>query len=124
MISANDIRIEQATTVLFRFRAEKPEAAVERLARAAVEGVFCTRLAFSSEAVECPLDPATEAELVQAIIRRAGLGEDREPAGENPDRVTLASDQSFPASDPPAWIWGEPDPPLRAVGLTEEGQRA
>ncbi len=93
-----DPRIERATIVLFRLRAQTPEVPVERLARAAVEGTFCTRLAFSSEAVECALDAATEAALVHAIIQRAGLGEDRRPTREVPDQVVIASDDSFPAS--------------------------
>jgi hypothetical protein len=41
----DETRIERAAGVLFRLRAEAPEAPVERLARAAVEGGFCTRLA-------------------------------------------------------------------------------
>ncbi len=103
-------QIEAAFTLFLRLRAEMPDAPPLSLALQAVDTIFCTRLALSSESVACRLAPSREAELAAELLRRAGLAPEEPGSEEPPDRVERTSEQSFPAIDPTGWIWGGAEP--------------
>lgn len=104
---ANRGRIGAAVALLRRRLAESPGTPLARLAVQAVDSIFCTQVALGSDVVACRV-AAVEAALAAEISRRA-LQPDEEPCPcRNGDRVETAADQSFPASDPPAWAWGGP----------------
>jgi len=99
-------RIDAAVALLRRLRAEAPEAPLERLALQAVDAVFCARVAFASDAVECRVGDL-EAGLAAEVMRRMMVMEGRPMPTAGGDRVEMASENSFPASDPPACAWGD-----------------
>ena len=103
---AGTARIDTAVALLRRLRAEAPEAPLERLALQAVDTVFCARVIFASDAVECRLGDL-EAGLAAEVMRRTMVMEDKPMSSAGGDGVETASEDSFPASDPPAWVWGD-----------------
>lgn len=88
--------IETAVELTLQMRAHRLSAPITTLAREAVDQAFCTCVTKAADASIGAPSP-THAGLVAEVIR---LVRTREP-----DQVDLASEQSFPASDSPAWIW-------------------
>ena len=103
---AGTARIETAVALLRRLRAEAPEAPLERLALQAVDTVFCARVIFASDAVECRVGDL-EAGLAAEVMRRTMVMEDKPMSSAGGDAEETASENSFSASDPPAYVWGE-----------------
>jgi len=99
-------RIDTAVALLRRLRAEAPEAPLERLALQAVDAVFCARVAFASDAVECRVG-GLEAGLAAEIMRRMMVMEGKPMPTAGGDRVETASEDPFPAIDPPARVQGD-----------------
>lgn len=79
-------RIDAAVALLRRLRAEAPETPLERLALQAVDTVFCARVAFASDAVECRVG-GLEAELAAEIVRRMLAVEGKPMPSTRDDRV-------------------------------------
>lgn len=102
-------RIDAALALFRRLRQESPGIPSHRLALQAVDTVYCTLLGLASESASCRLTPRREDELAIAVLRRAGLGAWQLKQEAAQDRVERASEQSFPSSDPPTWIWGHAD---------------
>jgi len=96
-------RIDAAVALLRRLQAEAPETPLERLALQAVDAVFCARVAFASDAVECRVGDLG-AGLAAEVMRRLVVMEGRPMPTAGGDRVETASEDSCPASDPLAWV--------------------
>lgn len=100
-----DEAIEAAVQLAIRMHSERRPASLEELANEAVDTVFCTCATTAADASvrgRSPVHAGVIAEVVQRVQRR-GMRQPATPVQSDP--VDLASEQSFPASDPPAWVW-------------------
>ena|SRR5690348_11212254 len=96
--------IETAVSLGIKLRACHRQMSVEESARRAVDAVFCTCVTSAADAVansEAPVHTALINEIRQQMEKRV-VHSAPDAIG---DMIDRASDQSFPASDPPAWIW-------------------
>ena len=93
--------IGNAVRLAVELQSKDHSVTLVKLATEAVNTVFCTCVTGAADASVRGVSP-THAGIIAEVMRRVRAG--RRP--ESIDRVQLASEHSFPASDPPAWVWG------------------
>jgi hypothetical protein len=98
-------KLETAARLVHRRWSADRAVPMHDVAARVVRETFCFCVTDGENAVEGKFS-RIHAALIEEVVQRVPMIVTAAPSTEIPANVVdLASDQSFPASDPPAWIW-------------------
>lgn len=110
--AVDEAKLDAAVRGVLRQSLAECPVPLEQLATRMISETCCLCVTDAGDASEGQLS-TIHTGLIEEVVKRVSaiIAEPLSPPSVSlsgsADEIDIASDQSFPASDPPAWIWGE-----------------